>query len=409
MNPPGHTEARIASEVRVLARALADLGFRLNGELAVDGNALFSPLSVGAGLAALLPGARSHTLEEFQSVLGLDWDPDQLVTVMPQLLDALRPRTRSEPVWDDDRGISEWQDVETYRLTLATALFVEKSYPLHTAYCDALTTAFRAEFFSLLFDQAEHAAKRINDWVRERTQGKIPRLVSAEDIDPLTRLVLANAVYFKAHWADQFSEHATQAQPFRLNPEVPGATVEVPMMRLTGTYRYSRDWKLGIQALRIPYEESLSMLVLLPAAGRFRDVASTLSLDLVDALRRAASPSLVRLELPRFELRHTLSLREALTNLGLATAFEAARADFAGITPSSEGLSFSQALHEAWVKVDETGTEAAAATAFALAALAEPGKEPEPIRFIVDRPFLFLILDELTDAVLFMGRVLDPS
>ncbi len=176
-----------------------------------------------------------------------------------------------------------------------------------------------------------------------------------------------------------------------------------------GTFLYWKSGSGDVEALSINYEEGLSMLVVLPATGRFTEVEAGLSADFLARIQAGSESTLVDLELPRFEMRFETSLEDVLRELGLQTAFDVATSDFSGITPHPDGLVLSEAIHQAWLKVDEHGTEAAAATAL-LMALGAALKEdkPAPIPFVVDRPFYFFIQEALTGAVLFMGRVLDP-
>jgi serpin B len=222
--------------------------------------------------------------------------------------------------------------------------------------------------------------------------------------------VLANAVYFKAAWSDPFSEYATSPEPFFLSSESGGAdTVEVRMMRQELNLRYWADEALGVEAVSIPYE-AMSMVVLLPGTGRLAALEDALDAAFLDRVVAGLQSTLVDLKLPRFEVRCTSQLTEALRRLGIEAGFDTNRSDFSGVTDHPEGLSLSEVMHDAWVKVDEKGTEAAAATMMDFLGEALPEEEPpEPIPFHVDRPFVFLIRDDETGAALFMGRIMDPT
>ena len=273
-----------------------------------------------------------------------------------------------------------------------------------------MTDHFGAELFSLDFKAAANAAGRINGWVSEETHGKIPTLVSSEGLDPLTRLVLANAVYFKAAWSSPFEAADTLPEPFFLSSETGGSdTVEARMMRQELDLGYWADEALGMEAVSIPYE-AMSMVVLLPETGRLAALGDVLDAAFLDHVIAGLESTLVELKLPRFEVRCTYQLAEALRGLGIEAGFDPSRSDFSGVTDHPEGLSISEVMHDAWVKVDEEGTEAAAATGAMMAGLALSEEEPpEPIPFHVDRPFVFLIRDNETGAVLFMGRIMDPT
>ena len=398
----------VSSAVRVLCDGFNDFGLDLHRALPSGGNTFISPLSVGAALAALLPGARGQTAAELARVLRLQGTAEDTAHAMAELRRILEPRRTEDETWNDDTEAYETALRETFRLSLATGLFVEEAYPLHTAFCDALTEAFGAEFFSVTFANPEETADRVNTWVAEKTEDRITDLVSPDSLLPDMRLILANAVYFKARWTDQFEEDVTQPKPFHLLPGAGTGSVDVPMMAKQETFLYWKSEASDVEALRIDYEEGLSMLVVLPATGRFAEVEAGLSADFL--ARMQAGWTLVDLELPRFELRFETELGDVLRELGLQAAFDVTTSDFGGITPHPDGLVLSKAIHQAWLKVDEHGTEAAAATALmALAAGMMEEEPPRPIPFVVDRPFYFFIQERLTGAVLFMGRVLDPA
>jgi serpin B len=343
-------------------------------------------------------------------VLRLEGTAEDTARSMAELRRILEPRRTEEETWNDESAAYETAVRESFRLSLATGLFVEEAYPVHTAFCDALTEAFGAEFLSVTFANPEETADRVNTWVADKTEGRITDLVSPDSLLPDMRLILANAVYFEARWADQFAEGMTRPKPFHLLPGAGTGSVEVPMMATQGTFLYWKSESSDVEALHIDYEEGLSMLVVLPATGRFAEVEAGLSAGLLARMYAESERTLVALELPRFEMRFETSLGDVLRELGLQTAFDIASADFGGITPHPDGLFLSEAIHQAWLKVDEHGTEAAAATAImAMAAGMMEEEPPRPIPFLVDRPFYFFIQERLTGAVLFMGRVLEPT
>ena len=403
-------EGPVSSAVRALSVGFNGFGLDLHRGLPSGGNTFISPLSIGAALAALIPGARGQTAAELVRVLRLQGTAEDTVRAMAELRRILEPRGTEEETWNDETKAFETVVRETFRLSLATGLLVEEAYPLHTAFCDALTEAFGAEFLSVTFANPQETADRVNTWVAEKTEDRITDLVSPESLRPDMRLILANAVYFKARWADQFEEGVTRPKPFHLLPGAGTGSVEVPIMAKHGTFLYWKSESAEVEALRISYEKGLSMLVVLPATGRCAEVEAGLSADFLARIQAGSERTLVDLELPRFEMKFATSLRDVLRELGLQTAFDVASADFGGITPHPDGLVLSEAIHQAWLKVDEHGTEAAAATAL-LMALGAALKEdkPAPIPFVVDRPFYFFIQERLTGAVLFMGRVLDPA
>lgn len=376
----------------------------------------FSPLSVAVALAALLPGARARTARELAEALGVDAEPLPVGSSVSALISALEPRTTAEHEFVS--GESEWVsgaskmrrvEREAFRLTLATGLFVEEAYPLHKAYCDLLTESFRTDWFSLRFADKTAAAAKINDWVADKTSGRIPRLVSPGSLGDLTRLVVANAVYFVGRWLAQFSTANTTLRPFHALGPSGSRTVQVPMMRQEMEYEYWSDEGLGLEVLWVPYAEDLAMLVLLPREGRFNGVERRLEASLFERMHREKREQLVELQFPKFELRSACLLADPIKGLGVRHAFDRAVADFTGITPHPDGLVVSEVIHEGWIKVDEYGTEAAAATAISAVLAGVDLERPEPLPFIVDRPFFFVIQDNRTGTGLFLGRVMDPS
>jgi serpin B len=289
---------------------------------------------------------------------------------------------------------------DDFVLRLATGLFAQEGYPLLSSYRDNLRAQFHADLRSLDFALAEGAASNVNRWIAEQTEGKIQGVVSPDSLTELTRFILVNAVYFLAQWANQFTEENTTPQPFHPLSGDPG---DVPMMRQTTELGHMRDDQIGFEALAIPYRAT-SMVVILPESGRFAAVERLIDAELIERVVSGLRPRLIALGLPRFELEWGCELGEALGALGIRRVFDGDAADLSGISDHPEGLFVSQVVHQARVRVDEYGTEAAAVTVTWLAAGAVE-VAPEPLPVVVDRPFLFLIRDDLTGAILFVGRV----
>jgi serpin B len=246
----------------------------------------------------------------------------------------------------------------------------------------------------------EESRVTINDWVSEETEGKIENLIPQGAIDPLTRLVLTNAIYFNAAWANPFEKDATQDGPFTL---LDGSQVTVPMMRQTESFGYTRGE--GYQAVELPYDgREMSMVILLPDRDGFEPFEDSLDAERVQAIVEDLEYGQVVLTMPKFEFDSGFSLKEALIAMGMPAAFSGG-ADFSGMT-GDRALSIADVIHKAFVSVDEEGTEAAAATAVVMVESAMPG---QPVEVTIDCPFIFLIRDIETGAILFVGRVVDPS
>jgi serpin B len=247
--------------------------------------------------------------------------------------------------------------------------------------------------------EAEAARVAINAWVAERTNDRIPELLPPGVVDATTRLVLVNAIYLHATWAEPFSEDRTAEAPFTLND---GTEVTVEMMHRDGGMRYGTGD--GWQAVELDYVgNELAMLLVVPDAGRYAEVEAGVADGLLDEAAASLRDRGVALAMPRFEVRTEASLVAMLSRLGMPTAFTP-EADFSGMTDET-ALWIDEVVHEAWIRVNESGTEAAAATAVAMRMSAVV----TDVELEIDRPFLFALRDRETGTILFMGRVLDPT
>jgi serpin B len=303
--------------------------------------------------------------------------------------------TRSGVVKDAAGKNSEVQ------LATANSLWLQKGYPFTTSFLDLLAAQYGAGLHVVDFERDTETARRaINSWVAGETKKKIPELIPRDALDSLTRLVLTNAIYFKAAWADPFDEAATRDGSFR---RLDDSTVSVPFMHSTTGLRHAvgRGW----QAVELPYAGGrLAMDLIVPDAGQFDEIAATLRLGTAPFLSELTQQT-VDLSMPKFRFRTAVDLVDVLASLGVVDLFDPAKADLSGIT-ATEQLYVSGVLHEAFIDVDEKGTEAAAATAVVVRASAAPGG---PVELRVDRPFFVVLRDLETSAVLFLGRVVDPS
>lgn len=383
-----------------------ELAFRLYGALPKEENCFLSPLSIGAALAALIPGARGGTAEELGRVLGVPANDSDLPERVGGLLDDLS--SRQGKAWESDDESGEPREVERnrFRLHIANALFVKSGYEIEKAYRQVLGSHFGSDLVTLDFGRRDDAASEINRWVNRQTHGRIDHLLSPHTIHELTRLVLANAVYFLADWRHPFDPDDTRLAPFALLPGSARETVEVPMMRKTEHFAYMSDAGLRVRAAELLYE-AMSLLVIVPDTGEFRQVATRFDAELMGRIVTGLRDHRLSLELPRFTMESDYGLVDPLKRLGLREAFDREKADFGGISDDSKGLALDGVFHRARIRVDEHGTEAAAATAASLAALSLETEEPTP--FVVDRPFIICIRDPETEELLFLGHVTDPK
>ncbi len=379
---------QVAAPVLV-ARSCNRFALALYEELGAEpGNLFLSPLSVAVALAMAWTGAEGVTAEQMAAVLRLP--PHRMPWVDQAFGDLIR-------------DLKEGQRDATLRL--ADRAWIQQGFDLLPAYLATLEQHYETAPGRVDFRGApQRAAGEINAWVSEQTAGKIERIVSADAIGERTAMILTNAIYLAARWQDEFPAAATAPRPFR----APGGELQVPTMSRQATLPYLENEEL--QLLVMPYAGStLQMVVLLPRRDDgLADVARSLG-DL--QLRRwleAAERRPIEVELPRFTERTRFDLGATLKAMGMPDALDPARADFSAITGARD-LFIQAVLHEAYVDVDEEGTEAAAVTALQMGVTSvEVGNGQEPVLFRADHPFLFLIRDRRTEAIVFLGRIENP-
>lgn len=356
-----------------------------------DGNFFYSPYSISLALAMTYAGARGETEAEMARTLHYTMPQDRLHPAFNSLDQTLASRVQAT-------GLSEGGG---FRLHIVNALWSQQGYSLLPAYLDTIAQNYGAGLKLLDFvADAERARATINSWASDQTEQRIQDLIPPGVLDELTRLVLTNAIYFNAGWAHPFEPEQTANTAFHL---LDGGQITVPMMTQTGTLGLAEGE--GFQAVELPYKGwQLSMIVIVPAAGSFQSFEDSLDVSrLTQILDRMQSES-VALSLPRFEFSSRFSLVEALRTLGMPTAFSMG-ADFSGMD-GTEDLFIGEVLHQAFVSVDEAGTEAAAATAVEMQL---KGMPTEPVEVRIDRPFVFAIRDIETGTLLFLGRCTNPA
>ncbi len=356
-----------------------------------DGNLFYSPLSISLALAMTYAGARTETAAEMADTLSFTLEPDRLHPAFDALDLELASRETPPDEYADDG----------FHLKIANSIWGQTGYPFETPFLDVLAENYGAGLNLLDYATVpEECRATINAWVEDNTAGKILDLLPAGSITTLTRLVLTNAVYFKAAWNDPFDPADTATADFHRADE---STVAVDMMNEVSMLPYGDGD--GYQAVELPYDgEQLSMVVLVPDAGTLDTFAGALTPSSLDAILDGMSEHEVTLGLPKFSFDFGLSLEQTLQAMGMQLAFTF-DSDFTGMT-TVEDVRISDVIHKAFVGVDEEGTEAAAATAVIMEGGSGP---PEPASLTVDRPFLFLIRDRPTGSILFVGRVVDPS
>ena len=350
-------------------------------------NMFFSPYSISTVMAMVYEGARQKTADEIQSVFHFPTDPFI--------------RRSSFEVAQSYFNRNE----TAYELNVANALWVEKDFLLQDTFKSVVMNSYKGEVFNSNFKkEPEKEHTKINKWVEDETKEKIKDLLPPGSLDTLTRLVLTNAIYFKGNWEEPFEEHQTKYEKFWLNEN---QVEKVPMMQKTGVFNYFQTEK--VQILEIPYEtKDLSMLIFLPRGKTeedFKSLEKSLTTENMKLWKENLEEQRVDVFIPKFTFKKAYNLKGALTKMGMPLAFGFS-ADFEGINEIG-GLYISQVFHKAFIKVNEKGTEAAAATG-AVMVLESMTIFPEPQVFKADHPFIFLIQERTTGYILFMGKVANP-
>lgn len=363
-----------------------DLYGHLRGQ---DGNLFFSPESISTALAMTYAGARGDTAAEMAKALHFSLPQDRLHPAMGALLTDLNAAHAN------------------YQLRVANALWGQQGDEFVDSFLKLTKKDYGAGFNPVDFKtSAEVARKTINDWVAQKTEDKIKDLIGPRVLDRSTRLVLTNAVYFNGNWETQFDKSRTRDEDFHVTAT---QVVQAPLMHREGGLNYFDGG--SFQALEIPYKsEELSLIVLLPndVGGLAALEQSMTAASARDWLSKLKPAHKVVLSLPRFKMTQQFGLSDALTAMGMRKAFDKDAADFTGIE-ARRGLFLSAVIHKAFVDVNEVGTEAAAATAVVVGRAMAIQRPQPPIVFRADHPFVFLIRDNRSGGILFMGRVVNPA
>lgn len=369
-----------------------DLYAQLRAE---KGNLIVSPYSISAAVGMTAAGAEGDTLDQMRQTLHLpaaDKIPGGVGGLMAAVAEPPK-NARSKP-----------------ELNVANAIWAQQGYPWKKEYVDRANAGFKAGVRDLDFRADPEAARAvINRWVEDQTKERIKDLVPPRAIDQGTKMVLTNAIYFKARWLETFNKANTKPAEFTKSD---GSKVRTPLMYQKDKFALAETDAL--QVLRMPYDGgTTAMYVILPRkADALADVEKQLT---GETLAKWTAPGErvedVKVWFPKFKFTRPTELADTLAKMGMADAFSPQKANFKGMTDNPEGLFISRVIHKAFVEVDEVGTEAAAATAVVLAPASAPRpvQPPPPKEFKADHPFLFVIKHEPTGAVLFLGRVEDPT
>lgn len=352
--------------------------------IAPKGNLFFSPYSISNALAIVYGGARGQTKEQMATALHFTL-PDQnfysaFGTLQKQLLQN-----------DTSRG---------YQLLLANALWCQKGEPLLKDFLDLTQNYYGGCLNQLDFvNESEKSRQKINSWIEEKTKDKIKDLIPPNGVNKEITMVLTNAIYFKGEWKTKFSWWKTKDADFTVSTN---NKVKVPLMHVKEKFNCCSD--ANSQVLELPYKnDEISMLVILPRnIEGIKEIENSLSAEKLSEISSKMKTREVEVYLPRFKITWgTFCLNKTLVSLGMSDAFNPGQADFSGINGKKD-LWISDIFHKAYIEVNENGTEAAASTGLTIVRAAHPV-------FRVDHPFIFIIKDNRSGSILFMGRVMDPS
>ena len=386
---PAADDSRATPEgVNAVINANNQFAFDLYSEYKTEeGNIFFSPYSISTALAMTYEGAKGKTAEEMQAVFHFPQNGDVRRPAFAKIYNEINKKDKK------------------YKLSTANALWAQKDYRFLEEYTATVEKYYGGGVTNLDFvEETEKSRQIINGWVEGQTDDKIKDLIPQGVLNIDTRLVLTNAIYFKGTWVKQFNEEDTRKEDFRVSPE---QTVKVPMMRLTGDEaEFSYAETDEIQILEMPYDgKDLSMLIILPKENDLANMEESINPEKLSEWRNMLNEQRVDIYIPKFKFETKYFMVETLSNMGMPTAF-IHDADFSGMDGTTN-LLIQNVIHQAFVEVNEEGTEAAAATAVVVG-IESAAPRRTPI-FRADHPFIFIIHDRGTGNILFLGRVSDPS
>ncbi len=351
-------------------------------------NLFFSPFSISTAVAMVYAGARTETALQISQTLNFQ-QGEKFHIDYSQLLKELVEGAENK-----------------IKLNIANGLWAQKDYKFLDSYFDFVKSNYRSELKNVDFTdntERENTRKEINVWVEQKTNDKIKDLLSQGDLNSMTRLVLVNAIYFYGNWEEPFNKQRTEPKDFTL---LNGNKINIPFMTQRSNYKYYEDAK--IQAIEIPYKDNkASMVIFLPKKNKWiTEFENSFDYKYYQDIINALQSHEVRLSVPKFQTTCKISLGTILSQMGMPLAFSS-NADFSGMTGKKD-LFISEVIHQAFIDVDEKGTEAAAATAVVMK-MTSIRMPDEPKIFNADHPFVFLIKDNTTGSILFMGKIMNPD
>lgn len=350
---------------------------------ATQGNLCISPFSIYTALAMTFAGARHVTEKQMKEVMEISLPQNKFHGDFARLLDEIGAGGQGDGI----------------ELLLANSIYPHNKYVFLESFLACLKENYDTIITPLDYNEPETARKSINQWVNEKTQEHISKLIPTNILDPLTRLVLVNAIYFKGLWKKQFDKQATIESPFWILND---SAIKVPMMRQKSEFGYMED-ELA-QVLELPYQgDHLSLIIILPQEKLSAD-ESRLTYHNISKWISALSYEMVDVNLPSFKIKSTFNLNDSLVSMGMPDAFDDSKADFSGMDGTRE-LYISNTIHQANIDVNEEGATATAATAVVMS----KRSLPQDYQFHANHPFIFLLRENTTGSIMFIGRVLNPA
>jgi len=394
-------------DVEVITKGNSEFALALYEKLRDrKGNLFFSPYSISTALAMTYAGAKGETEKQMATVL--HFPTLRMVDSQASGESAIEKKTLTQEQFAQSfakviKDLNARGEKGNYQLWVANALWGQQGYGFLKEFLALMENNYGGQFFEVDFAGATDATrKKINAWIEKKTNNKIKDMIQKGVLNSMTRLVLTNAIYFKGNWASQFNKALTKDAPFTL---LNGEKLDVPMMHKKAKFGYTQTD--DIQVLELPYvDDELSMIILLPKqVEELGGLEETLNNENLSQWLSKIRKREVSVYVPRFEMTSQFSLASVLKSMGIKDAFSR-EADFSGMTGERD-LYISAVIHKAYVDVNEEGTEAAAATAVAMKMTAIGPSQT--LIFRADHPFVFLIHDNQTGSILFMGRVANPK
>jgi len=371
-----YTAERLSS----IVDSLNTFNFNFYQEISENKNVFFSPYSIFVALSMAYEGARGNTADQMYSILNILQNDSATRGSFGRLYNLLN------------------QNKEGYNISTANAFWAQQNYPFLPNYINILESYYMAEANELDFSNNVEAARIINNWIENHTNNKIKNMIDPGALSEFTRLVLTNAIYFKGLWANQFNPENTHKADFKITQNT---TTEVDMMSLSDT-KFNYTETDDLQIIKLPYKgNNLSMIIILPKENNISIAESELNAVNLTSWINSLKETEINVNIPKFKIETEYNLNDVLKKMGMTDAFSVA-ADFSGMDGTKD-LYISDVVHKAFVEVNEEGTEAAAATGVIMTLKAVL------YSFNADHPFVFLIQHEETGAILFMGKVMNPS